>query len=49
MFDQFFADIKNLWIGTSAEKIELDEFIRSETKHTRVRHDEDIREQIRVH
>ncbi|MDQ0200174.1 hypothetical protein [Neobacillus ginsengisoli] len=49
MFDEFFVDLKNWWTDSTIDEINVDEFERVESKHTRVWHDEDIRELIRVH
>lgn len=49
MFEDFFGDFKNLWTGRPTDEIDLEEFYRLESKHTRIRHDEDLREVIRVH
>ncbi len=49
MFDVFY-EFKKWWFGLlSSEDDAIEEFIRMESKHTRVHHDEDIYEQIRVH
>ncbi|MCM3667219.1 hypothetical protein M3204_22740 [Mesobacillus subterraneus] len=48
MFTDFILDFKNWWIG-ELPKVGNEEFERIESKHTRVHHDEDIYEVIRVH
>jgi len=47
MLTEILFEIKNWWFGETID--ELDEFERIESKHTRVHHDEDIYEIIRVH
>ncbi|MEO2074051.1 MAG: hypothetical protein ABGX20_01345 [Bacillus sp. (in: firmicutes)] len=47
MLNEILFELKNWWFG--AEVNEFDEFERIESKHTRVHHDEDIYEIIRVH
>ena len=47
MLTEILFEIKNWWFGETID--ELDEFERIESKHTRVHHDEDIYEVIRVH
>ncbi|WP_177177267.1 hypothetical protein [Bacillus sp. MUM 116] len=49
MFDDLFGDFRNLWTGKPTDEIDLEEFYRLVSKHTRIRHDEDLREIIRVH
>jgi hypothetical protein len=49
MVDDFLLEFRNWWKGNSTEEAGLDEFERIESKHTRIRHDEDMREIIRVH
>jgi hypothetical protein len=48
MFDVFY-ELKNWLFSNLNEKNEIEEFERLESKHTRVRHDEDIYEIIRIH
>jgi hypothetical protein len=47
MLTDFFFELKHWWFGESFDEIE--EFERLESKHTRVHHDENIYEIIRVH
>jgi hypothetical protein len=47
MLTEILFEIKNWWFGESIN--EFDEFERIESKHTRVHHDQDIYEIIRVH
>jgi hypothetical protein len=47
VFDTIFFQIKNWWLGEKMDSVE--EFELLESKHTRVHHDEDIYEIIRVH
>lgn len=47
MLNDIWFELKNWWFG--AEMDEFEEFERIESKHTRVHHDEDINEIIRVH
>jgi hypothetical protein len=49
MLTEFFLEFKNWWFGESMYNVEIEEFERIESKHTRVHHDEDIFEMIRVH
>ncbi|MDR7001098.1 hypothetical protein [Neobacillus niacini] len=49
MFEDFFGNFRNLWAEKPADEIDIEEFYRLESKHTRIRHDEDLREIIRVH
>ncbi|MDQ1002522.1 hypothetical protein QFZ28_002922 [Neobacillus niacini] len=49
MFTELFLEFKNWWFGESMYDEEIVEFERIESKHTRVHHDEDIYEIIRVH
>lgn len=42
-----FEALKEWWLGSDYS--EIDEFERIESKHTRVRYDEDIYEIIRIH
>lgn len=49
MFDDFLLEFRNWWKFNSIEETGVDEFQRIESKHTRIRHDEDMREVIRVH
>ncbi|MEH7014835.1 hypothetical protein V7087_29210 [Neobacillus niacini] len=49
MFTELFLELKNWWFGESMYNEEMEEFERIESKHTRVHHDEDIYEMIRVH
>ena len=47
MLTDFLFELKNWWFGETFDEIE--EFERLESKHTRVHHDENIYEIIRVH
>lgn len=47
MLTEFLFELKNWWFGVSND--EVDEFDRLESKHTRVHHDQDIYEIIRIH
>lgn len=47
MLTEILFEIKNWWFGKPVD--ESEEFERIESKHTRVHHDEDIYEMIRVH
>jgi hypothetical protein len=47
VIDTIFFQIKNWWLEDKMDSIE--EFELLESKHTRVHHDEDINEVIRVH
>jgi hypothetical protein len=47
VFDTIFFQIKNWWLEDKMDSME--EFELLESKHTRVHHDEDIKEVIRVH
>lgn len=49
MFTDLVFEFKNWWYGESVPDMEMEEFERIESKHTRVHHDEDIYEIIRVH
>lgn len=49
MFDDFLLEFRNWWKVNEIEEVGLQEFERVESKHTRIRHDEDMREIIRVH
>lgn len=49
MVDDFLLEFRNWWKAKSSEEVGVDEFERIESKHTRIRHDEDMREIIRVH
>jgi hypothetical protein len=49
MLTELILEIKNWWFGESLYSSEIEEFVRNESKHTRVHHDEDIYEIIRVH
>ena len=49
MFNDFLFEFKNWWFGEAYPGIEMTEFERVESKHTRIHHDEDIFEEIRVH
>lgn len=49
MLSDLIYEFKNWWMGASYHGIEMDEFERIESKHTRVHHDEDVYEEIRVH
>jgi hypothetical protein len=48
MLADLIYEFKNWWIG-DLPKVGNEEFERIESKHTRVHHDEDIYETIRVH
>ena len=48
MFDDMFFYLRNWWISNPNEEMGHDEFDKVESKHTRVRHDKDIREIIKV-
>jgi hypothetical protein len=47
MLTEILFQIKNWWFSVSADP--TDEFERIESKHTRIHHDEDISEIIRIH
>lgn len=47
MLTEILFGIKNWWFGAAGD--ESEEFERIESKHTRVHHDEDINEIIRIH
>lgn len=47
MLTEMMVEIKKWWFGVTMD--ESQEFERIESKHTRVHHDEDIYEIIRVH
>jgi hypothetical protein len=47
MITDFLFELKNWWFGVTFDEVE--EFERLESKHTRVHHDENIYEIIRVH
>lgn len=47
MLTEILFEIKNWWFGVTED--ESEEFERIESKHTRVHHDEDIYEIIRIH
>lgn len=49
MLTDFVHEFKNWLFGASLPSVEMEEFERIESKHTRVHHDEDIFEIIRVH
>jgi hypothetical protein len=49
MFTEIILDFKNWWFSGAAINEEIEEYERIESKHTRVIHDEDINEIIRVH
>lgn len=49
MLTELFLEFKNWWLGESIFSNEIEEFERIESKHTRVHHDEDINEIIKVH
>lgn len=49
MFTDLVFEFKNWWYGENLADMEMNEFERIESKHTRVHHDEDIYEIIRVH
>jgi hypothetical protein len=49
MFTELFLEFKNWLFGESIYDEEIVEFERIESKHTRVQHDEDIYEIIRLH
>ena len=49
MITELFLEFKNWWFGESMNSNEIEEFEWIESKHTRVHHDEDINEIIRVH
>ncbi|WML44285.1 hypothetical protein [Neobacillus sp. PS3-40] len=49
MPNKFIENLKNLQYRNTSKEIDINEFERLESKHTRVRHDEDLRENIRVH
>jgi hypothetical protein len=47
MLTEILFEIKNWWFDAQVD--ESEEFERIESKHTRVHHDEDIYEIIRIH
>jgi hypothetical protein len=47
MLTEILFEIKNWWFGAQVD--ESEEFERIESKHTRVHHDDDIYEIIRIH
>lgn len=47
MFNYIYCELKNWWFDEPIDH--LDEFELIESKHTRVHHDDDIYEIIRVH
>jgi hypothetical protein len=47
VFNYVYYELKNWWLGETVDRME--EFWLTESKHTRVHHDEDIYEIIRVH
>ena len=47
MLTEFLFELKNWWFGVPND--EVNEFERLESKHTRVHHDQDIYEIIRIH
>nr|WP_263326357.1 hypothetical protein [Neobacillus sp. Marseille-Q6967] len=49
MFNDIFFEVKNWWVRNTDNELGLEQFERIESQHTRIRHDEDIREVIRVH
>ena len=49
MLTDIFLEFKNWWLGKTVSCDEMDEFERIESQHTRVHHDEDIYEIIRIH
>ena len=49
MLTELFLEFKNWWFGETMYNEEIEEFERIESKHTRVHHDEDIYEMIRIH
>ena len=49
MFNNLVFEVKTWWNGDPYPNDEINEFERIESKHTRVHHDEDIYEMIRVH
>ncbi|WP_210366664.1 hypothetical protein [Bacillus sp. REN3] len=49
MFTDFIFEVKNWLFGDMYPVEEMNEFERIESKHTRVHHDQDIHETIRVH
>ncbi|WP_175596714.1 hypothetical protein [Bacillus sp. MRMR6] len=49
MLTDLFIEIKNWLLNDSISTDALKEFERIESKHTRVHHDEDIYEIIRIH
>lgn len=49
MLTDIIYEFKNWLLGDSVPKVGNEEFERIESKHTRVHHDEDIFEIIRVH
>lgn len=49
VINDFFLELKNWWTTRTAEDMNDNEFERLESKHTRVRHDKDLQERIRVH
>lgn len=49
MLTDLFIEIKNWLLNDSNSTDVLEEFERIESKHTRVHHDEDIFEIIRIH
>lgn len=49
MLADLFFEFKNWWICNTGTCEDLNEFERIESKHTRVHHDDDIYEIIRIH
>lgn len=49
MLTEILYEFKNWWFKESAANDDIEEFFRIESKHTRVHHDEEIYEIIRVH
>lgn len=48
MLTVIFYEFKSWWFGESSSKIDIEEFERIESKHTRVHLDKDIYEIIRA-
>ncbi len=49
MLTEIMLEFKNWWFSEATSNDEIEEFERIESKHTRVLHDEEINEIIRVH
>lgn len=47
MFDIIYFELRNWWLDKCSDQLE--EFEQLESKHTRVHHDDDLYENIRIH